>query len=131
VEGFLVLLGLGLLAAVVGVPIAAFVALSRTGKLQLAIAELDRQVQRLRGDTQELRRRLGTSAQGLEAPSAASTVSVPASPPLSPAAVSSSPPAPAEPAVAAAIPSPPLPLPGTATQPAMSMPAPQTDHTLL
>ena len=40
-DGFLVLLGLGLLAAVIGVPIAAFVALSRTGKLQRAIAELE------------------------------------------------------------------------------------------
>jgi uncharacterized membrane protein len=74
VEGFLVLLGLGLLAAVVGVPIAAFVALSRTGKLQLAITELDRQVQFLRGDTQELQRRLDATA---EQPQAAAAAPVP------------------------------------------------------
>ena len=65
-EGFLVLLGFGLFAAIVGVPIAAFVALSRTGKLQLAIAELDRQVQRLRGDAQELQRMTVLLADGFE-----------------------------------------------------------------
>jgi len=131
VEGFLVLLGLGLLAAVVGVPIAAFVSLSRTGKLQLAVAELDRQVQRLCGDTQELQRRLDAAAQGPEAPATTPFVSAAASP-LSPPAVSPSPPAPAEPAVAPAVPATPLPLQQTTDQPAMSpaisTPAPQTDH---
>jgi uncharacterized membrane protein len=63
VDGFLVLLGFGLFAAVIGVPIAAFVALSRTGKLQSAIAALELQVQRLRGDTQELQRRLDDAAK--------------------------------------------------------------------
>ncbi len=114
-EGFLVLLGLGVLVAIVGVPIAAFVALSRTGKLQLAIAELDRQVQRLRGDTQELQRRLDAAAQGPEGAAAS---------PLSPPAVSASPPAPAESAVAPAI----LPPPRTTAPPAMRTPTPQTDQ---
>jgi hypothetical protein len=57
VDGLVVLFGLGLVAAIIGVPIAAFVALSRTGRLQRALTELERQVQRLR-DAQALQLRL-------------------------------------------------------------------------
>jgi uncharacterized membrane protein len=103
-EGFLVLLGLGLLVAIVGGPIAAFVALSRTGRLQAAIAELDRQVQRLRGEAQELQRRLDAGAEQGRAPATpASSVAAPA------------PPTPAEPPTRAEAPVPP---PIAATPPA-------------
>ena len=103
-EGFLVLLGLGLFAAIVGVPIAAFVALSRTGKLQLAIAELDRQVQRLRGDAQELQRRLDAVTEQPGVPAAAPAPAESLSPttaPFAPAIPAMPPPSPAEPVLPA------------------------------
>ncbi len=130
-EGFLTLIGLGILAVVVGVPIAAFVALSRTSKLQRSIAQLDSEVRRLRSDAQELQRRLNVAAQGPEAPSTAPIVSAAASP-LSPPAVSPSRPAPAESAAAPVVPATPLPLQQAPVQPAMSpaisTPVPDTDH---
>ena len=62
-DGLVVLFGLGLVAAVIGVPIAAFVALSRTGRFQRALTELERQVQRLRSDAQALQLRLDAAPE--------------------------------------------------------------------
>ncbi len=116
----MVLLGLGLLAVVVGVPIAAFVALSRTGRLQLAIAELDRQVQRLRGDTRELQGRLDAVAPR-HSPAPA-TPPIPGAAPISPSPVveSLSPPAIAEAAAAPEVPATPLPSEEAQVEPVMS-----------
>src|SRR6185295_13807596 len=118
VDGFLVLLGFGLVAAIIGVPIAAFVALSRTGKLQLAIAELEHQVQQLRGDSRELQRRLDATADkpqasaAMPASSVAATTSAERAESFGPAAVGVP--------VAAAIPAVPLPV---APAPSEPMPA--------
>lgn len=96
-DGFLVLLGLGVIAGIIGVPIAAFVALSRTGRLQRAIAELEGQVQRLRSDAQVLQRRLDAIPEEAERkPSAQQSPSPPAAAkaeamPPSPAAAPSPP----------------------------------------
>jgi len=70
VDGLVVLFGLGLVAAIIGVPIAAFVALSRTGRLQRALAELERQVQRLRSDAQALQLRLDAAPEQTKAAAA-------------------------------------------------------------
>jgi uncharacterized membrane protein len=81
VDGFLVLLGLALIAGVIGVPLAAFVALSRTGRLQRAIAELELQIQRLRGDAQALQRRLdAVSQQAKPTPGSTAAAFAPPSP---------------------------------------------------
>jgi uncharacterized membrane protein len=117
-EGFLVLLGLGLLGAAVGVPIAAFVALSRTGRLQLAIAELDRQVQRLRGDTQELQRRLDAATEHPQAPAAAAAAPPAPVESAAMAEVLIAPPIPAIPPLPA--PTQPEPVPPTIAEPALA-----------
>jgi len=90
VDGFFVLLGFGLVAAVIGVPIAAFVALSRTGKLQRAIEGLELQIQGLRSEGRDLRLRLDAVAnrQATAAGASAAPVQQAASPAPAPIAAS-------------------------------------------